>query len=213
MVETKLDNKNLKDFGKIDTDFQKSQLESESKKESDGLNLLINDHETVFRMFDEEFMKTDDLAKKREIMDRIITELSKHSAIEEMILYPMMRWTLDDGETYYKDSCADHQDLKENLQKILDTDPSDSSWLQFVSTVISDLRTHIRKEEDEIFVELRKKLSDTQLSLLYYSLSTAKLTAPTRPHPWTGSGAQNWFVGPPVAAFDKLKEAFGLQQQ
>lgn len=79
----------------------------------DGLKLLKEDHRKVFDLYDNQLCKVDGLFKKREIMDQIITELSKHSNIEEQILYPVLRWSLDDGERLYQESIKDHQELKD----------------------------------------------------------------------------------------------------
>jgi hemerythrin superfamily protein len=83
-----------------------------SSQGPDGLKLLKEDHKMVFDLYDNQLCKIDNLSKKREIMDQIITELSKHSNIEEQILYPVLRWSLDEGERLYQESIKDHQELK-----------------------------------------------------------------------------------------------------
>jgi hypothetical protein len=101
-----------------------------------------------------------------------------------------------------------------SLQKILDTDINDRSWLTIAERAISDLRSHVSKEENDIFQKLYSKLNDNQLSLLYNALNGAKSIAPTRPHPMGPTSAPlNWFVGPVVGLFDKLRESFNLEEK
>ena len=58
----------------------------------DAITLLKEDHKTVEKLF-KRFEKAGDRAyvEKREIVDRIIEELSKHAAIEEQLFYPVTR--------------------------------------------------------------------------------------------------------------------------
>ena len=58
----------------------------------DAITLLKDDHKTVEQLF-KRFEKAGDQAyvEKREIVDRIIEELSMHAAIEEQLFYPVTR--------------------------------------------------------------------------------------------------------------------------
>jgi hemerythrin-like domain-containing protein len=210
MVEaSKLDTQQFDKTDQSLKDFKGTQQQSFA---NDGLAYLKNDHRTVFNLYDTRFKLSSDIRAKREVMEEIITELSKHSAVEEMILYPIIRFSLDDGEKWYQESCKDHQQLKEDLQKILDIDPVDEKWLSIVDKVFSELREHIEMEENEIFPLLYKKLSKDQLGMLYSALDNGKIVAPTNPHPGTGSGIAQWFAGPVVGLFDKLKDSMGWKK-
>ena len=61
----------------------------------DAITLLRNDHKTVEQLF-KRFEKAGDRAyvEKRQIVDRIIEELSVHAAIEEQVFYPVARATV-----------------------------------------------------------------------------------------------------------------------
>jgi hemerythrin superfamily protein len=58
----------------------------------DAIVLLRNDHKTVEKLF-KQFEKLGDnaLKTKRDVVDRIIEELSVHAAIEEQHFYPTIR--------------------------------------------------------------------------------------------------------------------------
>ena len=65
----------------------------------DAITLLRNDHKTVEQLF-KRFEQAGDRAhvEKRQIVDRIIEELSVHAAIEEQVFYPVARATVPDTE-------------------------------------------------------------------------------------------------------------------
>lgn len=63
----------------------------------DAITLLKDDHKTVSALF-RRFEKAGDRAvvERREVVDRIIEELSIHAAIEEQLFYPVARATVPD---------------------------------------------------------------------------------------------------------------------
>ena len=63
-------------------------------------HILRNDHKTVERLF-KRFEKAGDraLVERREIVDRIVEELSVHAAIEEQVSYPVARATVPGRRT------------------------------------------------------------------------------------------------------------------
>ncbi|MEZ5179447.1 MAG: hemerythrin domain-containing protein [Acidimicrobiales bacterium] len=66
----------------------------------DAITLLKDDHKSVEKLF-RRFEKAGDRAyvEKREVVDRIIEELSIHAAIEEQIFYPVTRETVEVSRT------------------------------------------------------------------------------------------------------------------
>ncbi|MGK2948431.1 MAG: hemerythrin domain-containing protein, partial [Acidimicrobiales bacterium] len=65
----------------------------------DAITLLKTDHKAVEQLF-KRFEKAGDRAfvEKRELVDRIIEELSKHAAIEEQLFYPVVRATVPETD-------------------------------------------------------------------------------------------------------------------
>ncbi|MDQ1374877.1 MAG: hypothetical protein QOJ09_2215 [Actinomycetota bacterium] len=71
----------------------------------DAITLLKNDHKAVSALF-KRFEKLGDRAEKskREIVDKIIEELSIHAAIEEQLFYPAARECAPDTEDHVLES-------------------------------------------------------------------------------------------------------------
>ena len=72
----------------------------------DAITLLKNDHKAVKRLF-RQFEKLGDNAVKsrRELVEKMIEELSVHAAIEEQLFYPTVRESVPETEDHvYGDS-------------------------------------------------------------------------------------------------------------
>ena len=73
---------------------------------------------------------------------------------------------------------------------------------------------HATNEENEEFARLRETVPAEQLQRMATALRAAEATAPTRPHPATPETATgNLLAGPPLAVFDRIRDAMRDWQQ
>ena len=91
----------------------------------------------------------------RKAIDRYELELTNHFDIEERILFPAIESALIPG------LIADHRRL-EALIANLRADPTAALLLEFSAL----LRTHIRREENELFEEIQRRLPRGMLDSL-----------------------------------------------
>ena len=150
----------------------------------DAITLLRDDHKTVERLF-KRFEKAGDRAhvEKRQIVDRIIEELSVHAAIEEQVFYPVARATVPATEDIALESLEEHHIVKWVLAELADLDPSDERFDAKVTVLIENVRHHVEEEEGEFFPKVRDVLNRKALADLGAALADAKKSAPTHPHP------------------------------
>jgi hemerythrin superfamily protein len=150
----------------------------------DAITLLKKDHKTVSDLF-ERFDELGDGAhvQKREIVDRIIRELSIHAAIEETAFYPTAREVSDDVEEAVLESLEEHHVVKWLLSELEGMDPSHERFDAKVTVLKESVEHHVEEEEQEWFPKLRKALGQRELDELGEVLAKAKETAPTHPHP------------------------------
>ena len=150
----------------------------------DAITLLRNDHKTVEQLF-KRFEKAGDRAyvQKREIVDRIIEELSVHAAIEELVFYPVARATVPGTEDIALESLEEHHIVKWLLSELVDLDPSDERFDAKVTVLMENVRHHVEEEQSDFFPKVRRELSRTELADLGQALADAKKSAPTHPHP------------------------------
>ena len=146
--------------------------------------MLKDDHRTVEKLF-KRFEEAGDRAfvEKRNVVDRIIEELSVHAAVEEQLFYPVTRATVPAVEDVALESLEEHHIVKWVLSELEDMDPQDERFDAKVTVLIENVRHHVEEEEDEYFPEVRDELGRKALTELGDAMASAKETAPTRPHP------------------------------
>jgi hypothetical protein len=150
----------------------------------DAITLLRDDHKTVERLF-KRFERAGDRAyvEKRQVVDRIIEELSIHAAIEEQVFYPVARATVPATEDIALESLEEHHIVKWVLSELVDLDPRDERFDAKVTVLIENVRHHVEEEEQEFFRKVRNQLGRKALADLGDALANAKKSAPTHPHP------------------------------
>jgi hemerythrin superfamily protein len=150
----------------------------------DAITLLRDDHKTVEALF-KRFEKAGDraFAQKRDIVDRIIEELSVHAAIEEQVFYPVARATVPDSEAIALESLEEHHVVKWLLAELSELEPTHERFDAKVSVLIENVRHHVKEEESDFFPKVRDSLSRTQLADVGATMADAKKVAPTHPHP------------------------------
>lgn len=147
----------------------------------DVISLLITDHREVEEMFTRFEQAGDDAATKQELAGSMVTELTKHAAVEEALLYPLMAEVLDDGDEQVRHAIEEHREAEEALKRIEDLAPSDPGFDDAVNELIEGVRHHIEEEENELFTELREKVESTRLQQIGAQVEEAKKTAPVTP--------------------------------
>ena len=174
----------------------------------DAITLLKEDHRTVEQLF-KRFEQAGDRAhvQKRQIVDRIIEELSVHAAIEEQVFYPVARTTVPDTEDIALESLEEHHVVKWLLEELVAMDPAQERFDAKVTVLIENVRHHVEEEENEFFPMVRKALGRNELADLGETLADAKASAPTRPHPrMPDAGLVGMVMGPITGAVDRVRD-------
>lgn len=149
-----------------------------------------------------------ELAKRKEKVEQLIIEESKHEALEEMHFWPAVRDKLTDGDELADKATGQEQEAKEVLDQLDKLDAGDSKFESLLAEFAESGREHIGFEEGEVWPKLRKALSKKEASEIGTKFRDGKKTAPTRPHPGTppSPGALK-SAGKGAAAADKARDA------
>jgi len=175
----------------------------------DAITLLKDDHSTVKDLF-KRFESAGENAhkSKRQIVDRIIEELSVHAAIEEQVFYPAVRSSVEQAEDEVLESLEEHHIVKWTLSELEGMDPQDERFDPKVNVLIESVRHHMDEEEGEMFPKVRRAVGRRELQELGEQMKDAKLAAPTRPHPRSpDQPPANLIAGPVAALLDAGKDA------
>ena len=154
------------------------------REPQDAIAVLKADHRTVEDLFTK-FEKAGERAfkTKRSLVDRMITELSVHAAIEEAFLYPAARAEVPQTESEVLESLEEHHVVKWLLTELDGIDPETERFDAKVAVLTENVRHHVAEEEGTLFPALRTHLTRSRLVELGKELHAAKSHVPTHPHP------------------------------
>ncbi|PRX50991.1 hemerythrin HHE cation binding domain-containing protein [Prauserella shujinwangii] len=172
----------------------------------DAIELLAHDHRMVEQLF-RDYHAAASAEQRRGVVQITVRELSKHAALEELMVYPLARKVLPDGAREIDEHLAEHRDVKKTLAA-LDTMPAgDERMDSLMAELRREVAEHVREEEGELLPKLRGALDQQALDELGEALDKAKRTAPTRPHPRAPDRPPGLtFAGPVAAIYDRLRD-------
>ncbi|HEX2024106.1 MAG TPA: hemerythrin domain-containing protein [Acidimicrobiales bacterium] len=175
----------------------------------DAIAMLRADHREVERLF-KQFEKAgpNAHATRRQIVDKIIQELSVHAVIEEQVFYPAVREAVPDTEDVVLESLEEHHIVKWTLAELEDMDPEHERFVAKATVLMESVRHHVEEEEGELFPQVREVLKRKRLEEVGEAMAKAKEVAPTRPHPRApDTPPGNLVAGAGAAVVDKAKDA------
>ncbi|WP_230686777.1 hemerythrin domain-containing protein [Catellatospora vulcania] len=148
----------------------------------DAIALLKDDHKVVEKLF-KEFEKAGDsaYAKKRKIVDQVISELTTHAYIEETLFYPTARKAAPETGEHVLESVEEHHVVAWMLSELANTEPQDERFDAKMTVLMENVRHHVKEEEQEWFPEVRKAMSRGDLKELGAKMEAAKSKAPSDP--------------------------------
>ena len=175
----------------------------------DAIALLKADHktvETLFRKFEQAGPNA--MKLKRKLVDQIVRELAIHAVIEEQVLYPSIRNKAEKLEGQVLEALEEHHVTKWLLKELEDLPSEAERFNAKVKVLMENVRTHVREEERELFPQVRKAFSPSELRDMAEALMLAKRAAPTRPHPRApDTPPGNLVAGAVSAVLDMGKDA------
>lgn len=175
----------------------------------DMIEILKHDHREVEDMFRqlEGMGASRDGAARKDLVDKVTIELVRHSAVEEMYLYPAARSALPDGDGLADEEIQEHAEAEQLLKDLEGMEPG-ADYDAKLEKLMAAVRDHIKEEEQVLFVELSKSCSAGDLKELGAKITAAKKLAPTRPHPDApDSPPANKVAGPALGMVDRVRDA------
>lgn len=172
----------------------------------DAIELLKHDHRMIEQLFRDYGIAASG-AQRRAVVETLVRELSKHAALEELMVYPLARRVLPDGEGEIQEHLAQHQAVKGTLLALDKLSAGDERTDELMERLRRQIGEHVREEEDELLPRVREAVDQKELDELGQLLARAKQAAPTRPHPNAPDQPPALtLVGPVAAAYDRLRD-------
>ncbi|UFR00412.1 hemerythrin domain-containing protein [Streptomyces sp. Go40/10] len=172
----------------------------------DALEMLAHDHRMVEQLFRDYHAAASD-RQRRGVAELLVRELSKHAALEEMLVYPLARKVLPDGEQEVDEHLGEHLAVKKTLLELDRLGAGDPRADELVDQLRREVEEHIREEEAVMMPRLREAVSRQELDELGRSIARARQGAPTRPHPNAPEKPPALSLAAPLAAaYDRLRD-------
>ena len=122
-----------------------------------ALELLMADHrkvEDLLEQFEQE--KESDEGTRREIAQRICTEVTIHAQVEEELFYPWLKENLDDEDMeMVEEAYVEHATAKDLIAQIEGASDIDEVFNAKVKVLGEYIKHHVQEEENEIFAAVR----------------------------------------------------------
>ncbi len=142
---------------------------------------ITSDHREVEVLF-EELAAGGDPEHRRTLADQAIMMLVRHAVAEEHYVYPMAKARVE--ATLTDQLIAEHSEAEKVMKDLEGLDPGDSRFDQLLETLMTEVREHMRHEEQELLPRLVERFTSEQLTQMTAGfLQSRGHTSPTRPHP------------------------------
>jgi hemerythrin-like domain-containing protein len=149
---------------------------------TDAIVLLKNDHKEVKALF-RQFEKLGDgaVARKGQLVARIIELLTTHTYLENTVMYPEVRKLLPDLEDDVLESYEEHHVADVLCLELYEMKPDDEHFTAKATVLIENIEHHIGEEERDWFPKVRAGLSRSQLQDMGARMLALKAKAPKKP--------------------------------
>ncbi|MGW6731000.1 hemerythrin domain-containing protein [Streptomyces sp. NPDC055013] len=169
---------------------------------------LVTDHREVEEFFGRiEALPSGDKDRKL-YADRATMELVRHSVAEEAYLYPAVREHVAGGNVIADREIDDHSRAERLMKDLEGCDADDPDFDRLIGMLMTEVRSHLADEEQNLFPRLRAACPPETLDELGDKVRQAKKLAPTRPHPSVpDTPPANKLLAPGAGLVDRLRDA------
>jgi hemerythrin-like domain-containing protein len=137
----------------------------------------------------------------------VIRELSKHAALEELLVYPLAKRLIPEMAEEVDEHLSEHMGMKRILAALDRLPAGDRRERDLVAELKREVEQHVQEEEGRFFPTLRETLGREALEELGERIRQGKHSAPTRPHPHAPNEPPALAMAAPVAAaYDRVRD-------
>ena len=137
-----------------------------------ALEILKQDHQKVKQLF-EEVTHASDSNKRKDLFDKIDTELEMHAHIEETVFYPALEQR-EELQDMVAEALEEHQEVKTLLEEIEELGSESHDFGGKLQELMECVEHHVAEEEGEMFPQVREVFDERELNELARRLNSAK---------------------------------------
>ena len=170
---------------------------------------LAADHRDILELLERLQAATAAAHVRDSLLARVTAELTGHTSAEEQYIYPTVREFVPDGAALADQELADHARIEALLRKLEHAPDRGGEFDELLGQLIAEVGAHMSDEEERLFPALARACSPDALDELGRTVRTAKVSAPTHPHPaapHTPPG--NILIDPALGLVDRARDHF-----
>jgi hemerythrin superfamily protein len=142
-----------------------------TKDEMNITEIISMDHRKTDTLF-MEIASTDDPQKLQEFFGQLYKDLSVHAEAEEQVVYPAVRSYYGNAQELYDEQAQ----MKQMLAQIKALNPTSSDFKAQIKQLQTAVQDHVRQEENDMFPQIRRHLSEAQMEQMATQFKEAKST-------------------------------------
>ena len=149
---------------------------------TDAIVLLKDEHKEIRKAF-RAFEKAGENARARkgQLVDRMIALLTRHTYIENEVMYPEVRALLPEVEDDVLESYEEHHVADVLCMELWTMSGTDEHFDAKATVLIENVEHHIEEEEQEWFPKVRAGIGRTELADLGKRMQDKRADAPRKP--------------------------------
>jgi Hemerythrin HHE cation binding domain len=179
---------------------------AETGSDRDVVDLLLEQHDEIKSLLGE--LQRAEGPVRRELFEDLVRLLAVHETAEETVVHPVARRELEAGEQVVEQRLEEEDRAKKELAELYDLGVDHPEFDRRLERFADEVTQHATREEGEELLRLRGTTDAGRLRRMAGALKAAEAAAPTRPHPGSPESATgNILAGPPVAMFDRIRDA------
>ena len=142
-----------------------------TKDEMNITEIITMDHRKTDTLF-MEIASTDDPQKLQEFFGQLYKDLSVHAEAEEQIVYPAVRSYYGNTQELFDEQAQ----MKQMLAQIKALNPTSSDFKAQIKQLQTVVQDHVKEEENDMFPQIRRHLSEAQMEQMATQFKEAKST-------------------------------------
>ena len=135
----------------------------------DVVDLIMNDHRELERIFDTLLNEPE---KRAAMLPVMTTLLTAHSRAEETEVYPAAREA--GGEDDVQHSQQEHLEADELAEQLAQTDPDSEEFVGALQKLVDAVKHHVEEEEKTVLPGMRERIDEARRAELGEAFLTAR---------------------------------------
>lgn len=117
------------------------------------------------------------LARRRQMVDRLIMEHSRHESAEQESFWPAVRECMANGAQLAEQGIRQEQAAQQLMNDLRDLDPQERRFEELLRDAAREIKAHLDFEEQQVLPALRKVLDPQQAQRIGAQIAQSKRTA------------------------------------